>query len=554
MFAASVPDPVEDAPPRSELATHTLARVAQGLECEAVAGMAEIVKLIETLTHDALKISVQELAEIIEKDVIVTAKVISASNLFGYKQSCGTVESVEDAIKLVGFGKIRTLALSLLLMENLRRPGAAAVHRKAATVTLTSSLITQAWAQARGREDADHAFLHASLRQFGDLMLAAFLPEDFQRARNLAEARGVGFEAACREVFGLTAGEVGYEHLKAMKLPATMLAGLKPFTPELLAGTRSDDTTQFLLASEMGRQVAELTLREDLGPEVYAARMWEVRNRFRKCIGLDDDVLRSVFMLTEQRLDSFGRAFGVNVVARGIAQRFAKQRASALVKEAPRQVEEGAVDAADAMPAVAPGGSNPPLVGGEGLAAVYSIASNAAEGPAATVLERLMEAVAAAGARLAGKNPGTMLSDLLSLCDRVLQECWGTETLVVFWENAQGRYAAGTMKGVTARRGPASFFASDRTVFGVAATRQETVRIHDAGDARIRPHLPIWFQAELGLKACLIVPAGDVPGKRLVLCFGWSRSQRVDVSRAELGALRALLGLIVAARQKADAA
>ncbi len=549
MFAASVPDPVEVEPTRSELATHTLARVTQGLEGEAVAGMAEIVKLIETLTHDALKISVQELAEIIEKDVIVTAKVISASNLFGYKQSCGSVESVEDAIKLVGFGKIRTLALSLLLMENLRRPGAAAVHRKAATVTLTSSLITQAWAQARGREDADHAFLHASLRQFGDLMLAAFLPEDFQRARNLAEARGISFEDACQEVFGLTAGEVGYTHLKAMRLPEKMLAGLKPFTPDLLNSTRSDDMTQFLLASEMGRQVAELTLREDLGTETYASRMWEVRNRFRKCIGLDDDVMRSIFMLTEQRLDVFGRAFGVNVVAHGIAQRFAKRRASALVKEAPLPV---AAAAAASVTAATPGGSNPPLATGDALSAVFSLTANAPEGPAATVLERLMEAVAAAGARLAGKTPGTMLSDLLVLCDRVLQECWSTETLVVFWENAQGRYAAGTMKGVTARRGPASFHPSDRTVFGVAASRQETVRIHDAGDARIRPHLPIWFQAELGLKACLIVPAGEVPGRRLVLCFGWSRSQRVDVSRAELGALRALLGMVVAARQKAD--
>lgn len=545
MFAAPAPDPVDIEPPRSELAAHTLARVTQGLEGEAVAGMAEIVKLIETLTHDALKISVQELAEIIEKDVIVTAKVISASNLFGYKQSCGSVESVEDAIKLVGFGKIRTLALSLLLMENLRRPGAAAVHRQAATVTLTSSLITQAWAQARGREDADHAFLHASLRQFGDLMLAAFMPDDFQTARNLADARGIPLEAACQEVFGLSAGEVGYTHLKAMNLPEKMLAGLKPFKPELLNNSRSDDTSQFLLASEMGRQVAELTLREDLGPDTYATRMWEVRNRFRKCIGLDDDVMRSIFMLTEQKLDVFGRAFGVNVVASGISKRFAKRRASALITELPQLAEPPAV-------AEAAGGSNPPLAVGDSMASVLSVTANVSEGPEATVLERLMAAVATAGARLAERKSASLLPDLLALCDRVLQECWKTETLVVFWENSQGRYAAGTMKGVTARRGPASFFASDRTVFGVAATRQETVRIHDAGDARIRQHLPIWFQAELGLKACLIVPAGDTPGSRLVLCFGWSRSQRVDVSRSELGALRTLLGMIVAARQKAD--
>ncbi len=521
--------------PNTPLSEQTLALVARGLESEAVVGMAEIAKLIETLTVDGLKISVQELAEIIDKDVIVTAKVLSAANLLSYNQSFVPVESVEEAIKLVGFGKIRTLALSLLLMENLRRTGAAAVHRKAATVALTSSLLTQAWAQSKGREDAEYAFLYGSLRQFGDLLLAAFLPDEFQRAQNEGRACG-DFNESCRHVFGLTSQDVGIAQLKMMRLPTKLLSSLHTFNPTLLQNEKNDPASQLLLASELSKQVAELTLDEELTAHQYREGMSRARATFQRSLQLDDDTLAAMFAHTEQRLGAFGRAFGIAGVARGIARRFLERREEA-TQSPTRTTPPLSVEPAGLRPDAAP--SETPVFTSD------AFFENAKE---RTLIDTIMEAITAAGIRLASGSRATLTRDLIALCHQTLRACWRTETVLLFWEQSEGLYSADDASGSGVKIGRATFKLGERSVFGVATSHNECVRIHDSHDAGIRPHLPTWFKAELNLRSCLIVPAGEQPGTRLVLCFGWADPRRVTVAPAELRALRVLLGLVVAGK------
>ena len=64
---------ITDASPQEARARQTLERVASGLAGGGVAGMAEIVKLVEALAANASHITVSEMAELIEKDVVVAA-------------------------------------------------------------------------------------------------------------------------------------------------------------------------------------------------------------------------------------------------------------------------------------------------------------------------------------------------------------------------------------------------------------------------------------------------------------------------------------------------
>ena len=101
----------------SPLASQTIARIQQSLRTNEAASLPEVIKLIEELSSRAFSISVQELADLISRDTMVTAKVIQSANTFGYNPFGQTVTTVTQAIHVVGFNKIRNLALSMLLIE-----------------------------------------------------------------------------------------------------------------------------------------------------------------------------------------------------------------------------------------------------------------------------------------------------------------------------------------------------------------------------------------------------------------------------------------------------
>nr|MCU0793602.1 HDOD domain-containing protein [Opitutaceae bacterium] len=524
------------------LARRTLATIAKGMEGETVAGMAEIARLIETLTVDGLKVSVQELADIIEKDVIVTAKILRAANLLCHNQTFIDIESIEDAIRLVGFNKIRSLALSLLLMENLRRPGAAKVHRQAATVALANSLLTQTYAQLKGRDDAEYAFLYASLRQFGHLLLAAFLPEDYQRA--LGERRTLGdFNLACRKLFGLTAHEVGVEHLKTMQFPSALLSSLQPFSPALLTSAKDSPSTQLLLASEMGRQIAELVMDDAVTPEEYQTGLARVRTTFQEPLRLTAESFRDMMAQTEQRFDVFGRSFGIGPAARQLSRRFS----------APPTAD---VASAPASPSASPTRDTPPRDSPSSPPQTDARAEPAPEffvrtETAHSTLDVLMEAIAEAGVILASDGKTDKPRGLLALVQQTIDLCWKPESVRLFREQAREVYVLDVGDQSALRPGSARFTLGERSIFGVAARQNECVRIHDSLDLLIRPHLPAWFKPEINLRACLIVPAGDRTGSRLLACFGWRYPKHIAVTPAEIRALRILLGMLATAKPTA---
>jgi HD-like signal output (HDOD) protein len=58
--------------------------INNALEKRQVAGVPEVIHLIQELSTKAFSITIKELAEIISQDVAVTAKVISAANTVGY--------------------------------------------------------------------------------------------------------------------------------------------------------------------------------------------------------------------------------------------------------------------------------------------------------------------------------------------------------------------------------------------------------------------------------------------------------------------------------------
>ncbi|MES1168650.1 MAG: HDOD domain-containing protein, partial [Oleiharenicola lentus] len=105
----------------NSLAARTLDRASSAMRKDAVACLPEIVKLMRTLSRNSSEVSVGELADVIQKDPIIFSKVLAAANTLGYNPSRVAVTTVDQAVHIIGYERIRTLAMSLLLVEQTAR-------------------------------------------------------------------------------------------------------------------------------------------------------------------------------------------------------------------------------------------------------------------------------------------------------------------------------------------------------------------------------------------------------------------------------------------------
>ena len=105
----------------SSLAKQTVQRAASALKAGQLNAMPEIIRLVHTLSKKDNDISIMELADLVKKDTGVLAKMLIIANGFGYNPNGVRVESAMEAIQVIGFERVRTLAIALMLAEQNNR-------------------------------------------------------------------------------------------------------------------------------------------------------------------------------------------------------------------------------------------------------------------------------------------------------------------------------------------------------------------------------------------------------------------------------------------------
>jgi HD-like signal output (HDOD) protein len=166
--------------------------------------------------------SVERIGQIIAADPGMTAKILQLVNsaFFGVARK---ISNPVEAVQLLGVGTVRSLVLSVHLFSCFDRSRLKGFsldrlwNHSILTGTIARKIMQLEDAETAA---ADDAYIAGMLHDVGKLMLAANLPEPFQRALTLAAERGVPAIEAEREVFGATHAGVGAYLLGLWGLPA----------------------------------------------------------------------------------------------------------------------------------------------------------------------------------------------------------------------------------------------------------------------------------------------------------------------------------------------
>jgi len=582
----------------SSLAQKTIKHVTSQLQSGESAGLSEIVELIQKLSTNAYETSIQDLSGLIGKDVVVTAKVIAAANTIGYNPGGIEVSTISQAIHVIGFNKIRQLTVSLLLVESANRHLNPTEKREIAALALCSGLMAESVMAQRSTVAPDHAFICASLRSYGRLLMTSFMIEEYRKARTMATT-GLSEDEAFNRVFGLTPLELGYHLLASAHLPDPILKSLRAAPPGLIRNIAEKPELELLALADLSVRVCELALRSDIGAEEFKKRTGVIAARSGKTFGLDREALVNLLQETGQQLSDFAHAFGfktlteqfsprLNARVKGTdpvgfaasVQKNADDRTKLLddisAEEARVETDETASEMPlqEGIPPAPPLATPAPvelpatdLANPLSLPATPSASSPGTSIPPSTEAvppptenkptEGLFHRAFQTGIeQLAGfleDDPVDMRKVYDAVLAAALQGFTSNEG-VIFMRDASGRRfipSLGSGPLFNAIRATAAIREEDRNAFGLCLQRMEDILIYDATDPKLDAHLPPWIKSNR-LASFVLLPLHDNRRPFALLLIGWSEKKTVGFTVSQIRQVRSMLKLAGTARKLSE--
>ncbi len=463
---------------------------------------------MRTLSGNSSVVSVGELAEVIQKDPVILSKVIGAANTFGYNPGAVPVTNVAQAIHVIGYERIRSLAMSLMLLEQTSRTRSLDEQREAAALALTAGCIAQSAAQSRLLLDPEQAFVCAALRNFGRIVMVTAMADDFHAAQELADS-GDTEDEAFRRTFGLTPLELSHQLLKAADLPEEILVTLRDLPPSALAVLDASPSAQMLALTSFAGKLAALALSPELTAADFARQARAIAETFSRQLPALANEIMPLMETAATQLDHFRRTFRLRSLP---AESLARIK-----------LRGAGIDPVDSVPSAA-------------------ALPHAGEGGAGFTWESEIERLQA----LSGNPSRSRETLLLAVLDSVRRGFAAPECLLFSQPtpDADFRLAHGHGPLFKQLRSHPRVRAHDRNVFGVCLSRRENVVIHHAADPKITPYLPEWMREPLLLGAFALLPIVDEQHASGVILVGWRESRQITITTEHVRLIRRLLAIV----------
>jgi len=183
-------------------------------------------RLIASLASD--DVSFAKIADLIEKDTALAGNILRLVNSALYGLS-GTVNSIRQAVALLGINKLRNTALTMSvarMCNQVKTPAGwstANFNQHSVGVAILADLL----AQKLPVEYAEGAFAAGLFHDLGLLLIALGLPEEYKQMSLLCQLNKQWTVEYEIEVLGMTHAELSAEALAHWKLPEPIQTGVR---------------------------------------------------------------------------------------------------------------------------------------------------------------------------------------------------------------------------------------------------------------------------------------------------------------------------------------
>jgi HD-like signal output (HDOD) protein len=242
-----------------------------------------ITKIIDIV--DSPNTSADDLHKAIAKDQALSGKVLKLVNsaFYGFPKK---IETLHQAVVILGFNTVRSLALSLSMLDFLDDRHS---HNQLNYVeywkhSIGTSILARAIAKKSFPPLAEEAFVAGLMHDIGILILDQFVPSEYAKVFETMHREQIALYQAEKKVLRITHAEVGRMLAIKWNLPDTLLYSIS-FHHDPAPSRDYFPITSIIHAANIGVKLLRLG---STGDDEYI-RSFHISEEARKVLHLDDD-------------------------------------------------------------------------------------------------------------------------------------------------------------------------------------------------------------------------------------------------------------------------
>ncbi|MDP1680616.1 MAG: protein kinase [Burkholderiales bacterium] len=287
------------------------------------------------------KESVNKLSNSVLKDFALTNKLLKLVNSVMYSQfDSGSISTISRAVVILGFDSVRSIALSLMLFDNLQNKGHAQQLKEEFVRSLFSGMLARSLAGRAQVKDAEEAFICSMFHNLGRTLSMFYFPEETTEIQKLIQAKDVSEDKAATQVLGLSFVDLGVGIAKTWGFPDSMLLSMRSLPDEKIKkGISNGDRLRILsgFSNELSEVITNTPEHE------RGAAVARLSAKFGDCLSVNEKQIGALVEKSLQDIAQFSSAVNVNLKQ----SKFAKQAAQWANKPAAPAASASAIKGMD---------------------------------------------------------------------------------------------------------------------------------------------------------------------------------------------------------------
>ncbi len=257
------------------------------------------------------KESVASLSNTILKDVALTNKLMRLVNSAYYSQSGGgAISTISRAVMILGFGTVRSIATSLVLMEHLQNKGQATQLREEFVRAIMSGILARDMAKKGMVKDHEEAFICSMFHNLGRMLACYYFPDETAEIRKHVAQQGSCEAAASARVLGISYEELGIGVARSWGFPDVMVGSMRSLSAGAVKKP-AGNSEKLRVLTGLADQLC--TVFAQVPADKHAAELQKISQRFGDSIPFDGEQLENAVRRSIDEVVGYTAAIRLNL-------------------------------------------------------------------------------------------------------------------------------------------------------------------------------------------------------------------------------------------------
>lgn len=481
---------------------------------------------------------VNELSNNILRDFSLTNKLLKLANVAFYNQvGGGKISTISRAVVILGFDTVRSIALSLILFDNLENKVHAQQLKEEFVKVLYAGMLARELAGRTNLKDVEEAFISAMLHNLGRMLATFYFPMEAAAIKQRVQADAASESKASIEVLGVSFESLGMGVARSWGFPDQLVLSMKNLPDEKIKkGAISTEPLRILAG--FSNELCEVILNT---PDADRSKaLAKLTARFGDCLSVSDKQLSGLMEKSLQDIAQFALAVNVNL------------KQSAFARQATKWAGMPAAPAESKLADATPNDTEAPQAALEASvlherASLLDAAASDETGHAAERSSARIQSTLTSGLQDVSNSlidDAVSINDILRMILEAMFTGMGFAHVLLCIKDGRHNTMCGKFGFGDNVQGLIKAFdfsmADPPDVFLVALQNNADILITDINDPKIAPRIPDWYRKQVAARTFVLFPI-IVRGKPIGLIYAdCPQPGDIAIPEKELSLLKSL--------------